>query len=90
MLPEQDIDVAGWRIHFRYQPVGPVSGDYCDVLVPEADDGGVYFLLGDVSGKGVAASFLMAQLNAVVRGLVNQGVPVPELFERANEHLRRS
>ncbi len=88
LLPAQDLTAEGWQVHFRYQPAGPVSGDYCDVLTAAAPGGGVYFLLGDVSGKGVAASFLMAQLNAVVRGLVQQGVSVPELFERANSHLR--
>lgn len=90
LLPEQNLAVRGWRIHFRYQPAGPVSGDYCDVLTPETDGEGVYFLLGDVSGKGVAASFIMAQLNGVVRSLVDQGVAISELFERANRHLSQS
>ncbi len=90
LLPAQDLSAEGWQVHFRYQPAGPVSGDYCDVLSGASPAGGVWFLLGDVSGKGVAASFLMAQLNAVVRGLVQQGVSVQELFERANSHLRAS
>jgi sigma-B regulation protein RsbU (phosphoserine phosphatase) len=90
LLPAQDRCIAGWQIHFRYQPAGPVSGDYCDVLGREGDGDSVYFLLGDVSGKGIAAAFLMAQVNALVRSLVEQGVSVPELVERANRHLGRS
>ena len=39
-----------------------MSGDYCDLVVAEDS---LYFMLGDVSGKGVAASLLMAHLNAV-------------------------
>lgn len=90
LLPQQNRTVAGWQVHFRYLPAGPVSGDYCDVIVPEADDQSAYFLLGDVSGKGVAASFLMAQLNAVVRSIVNDGVSVSTLLQRVNAHLARS
>ena len=90
LLPEQNLSVAGWQFHFRYQPAGPVSGDYCDVLLPDSDGDCAYFLVGDVSGKGVAASLLMAQLNAVVRSLVNQGVAVADLLEQANRHLSQS
>jgi serine phosphatase RsbU (regulator of sigma subunit) len=45
-------------------PAGIVSGDYVD-LVPYR--GQLYFMLGDVSGKGIAASMLMAQLHAMFR-----------------------
>jgi hypothetical protein len=38
------------------------SGDDCDLI--SAEDGSLYFLLGDVSGKGVAASMLMSHLQA--------------------------
>ena len=58
-----------------------VSGDYCD-LVPHGND--LYFMLGDVSGKGVAASMLMSNLHAMFRALVPAGLPLPELVERAN------
>jgi phosphoserine phosphatase RsbU/P len=41
-------------------------------------------LLGDVSGKGVAASMLMAHLNAMFRSLSGFTMPVCEMVERAN------
>jgi sigma-B regulation protein RsbU (phosphoserine phosphatase) len=44
----------------------------------------LYFMLGDVSGKGVAASMLMANLHAMFRALVPTGLPLHELVERAN------
>jgi len=57
------------RIHYQYRPAGIVSGDYCDLIPPTKEDGKLIFLLGDVSGKGVAASLLMTHLNAMFRSL---------------------
>lgn len=68
----------------HYEPAGPVSGDYCDLIVPPNEPGSVYFLVGDVSGKGVAASILMAHLHAIFRSLVLLNLPVNQLLERAN------
>ncbi|MGH8244887.1 MAG: PP2C family protein-serine/threonine phosphatase [Gammaproteobacteria bacterium] len=61
-----------------------MSGDYCDVVIPEGARGSIFFLLGDVSGKGVAASMLMAHLHAIFRSLIVVGLPVSQLIERAN------
>ena len=47
--------VAGWEAHYRYIPHGPVSGDYCDLIEGDGSgDAALYFMFGDVSGKGVA------------------------------------
>jgi sigma-B regulation protein RsbU (phosphoserine phosphatase) len=82
LLPKAGIVTSGWRTAFHYEPAGPVSGDYCD-LIP-AEDGSLYFMLGDVSGKGVAASMLMAHLHAMLRALTGTGLPLTQIVERAS------
>lgn len=82
LLPEPHFHYRGWEAAYHYEPAGIVSGDYCD-LVP-APCGDFYFILGDVSGKGVAASMLMAHLQAMFRTLIPMGLPLPELVERAS------
>jgi sigma-B regulation protein RsbU (phosphoserine phosphatase) len=42
------------------------------------------FLFGDISGKGVSASILMASLQAIFRSLHALGLPLGELLERGN------
>ncbi|MBA3356670.1 MAG: SpoIIE family protein phosphatase [Pyrinomonadaceae bacterium] len=79
-LPSQKID--GWEIAYHYQPAGIVSGDYCD-LISSADQS-LLFVLGDVSGKGVAASMLMAHLQAMFRTLISINLPLEEIVERAS------
>jgi sigma-B regulation protein RsbU (phosphoserine phosphatase) len=81
LLPQADLRAGGWETSYHYSPVGPVSGDYCD-LIPS--DGQLFFLLGDVSGKGVAASMLMAQLHALFRSLTGMALPLGQIVTRAN------
>src|SRR5713101_8018759 len=81
LLPQVGLRAGGWETGFHYEPVGPVSGDYCD-LIPS--DGQLFFVLGDVSGKGVAASMLMTQLHALFRSLISVGLPLEQLVGLAN------
>jgi phosphoserine phosphatase RsbU/P len=84
LLPPQDLAVHGWDVHYRYEPVGPVSGDYCDLIVANPPAGELFFLLGDVSGKGVAASLLMSHLHAMFRSLVTVGQPLAQMIAVAS------
>lgn len=81
LLPPPGMCAGGWETSFHYAPVGPVSGDYCD-LIPS--DRGLFFALGDVSGKGVAASMLMTQLHALFRSLTRMSLPLEEIVVLAN------
>ena len=95
---EQDLDLAGriqrgllparqmafdvWDTFYHYEPLGPASGDYCDLITRE--EGELLFFMGDVSGKGVAASVLMSNLHAIFRTLVPLRLEMTQLMERAN------
>ena len=81
LLPRADWSVDGWQARYHYQPANMVSGDYCDLIETE---GGFLFLLGDVSGKGVAASMLMSHLHATFRTLAGQNLPLQKMMEHAN------
>jgi len=82
LLPPSDLSSAGWQARYHYQPAGLVSGDYCDLI---ESDGAFLFLLGDVAGKGVAASMLMSHLHATFRSLAGQQLPLKRLVELANQ-----
>jgi len=81
LLPKPGLAPAGWDVRYHYQPAGMVSGDYCDLF---ETDGGLLFMLGDVSGKGVAASMLMSHLHATFRSLAEAGLPLDRMVEDAN------
>ena len=81
LLPKLDFAPVGWDVRYHYQPAGMVSGDYCDLFETE---NGLLFMLGDVSGKGVAASMLMSHLRATFRSLAEAGLPLHRMVEDAN------
>lgn len=84
LLPRTDVGFKDWRVHYKYNPAGLVSGDYCDLILPANDDGELVFLLGDVAGKGVAASLLMTHLHAMFRSLASVTLCLDKLLEMAN------
>lgn len=82
LLPKAETRLDGWEIAYVYHPARLVSGDYCDLI--DASDGAFFFMLGDVSGKGVAASMLMAHLHALYRSLILTELPLRIMMERAS------
>ncbi len=82
LLPEPRLRVGGWEVAYRYEPMGPVGGDYCDVVRASGED--FFFFLGDVSGKGVATSLLAAQLHGLFRTLVALDLRFEAMVEHAN------
>ncbi|HEX6279256.1 MAG TPA: SpoIIE family protein phosphatase [Pyrinomonadaceae bacterium] len=87
LLPKSDPLFTAWQIDFAYQPAGVVSGDYVDFM---HQDGELYFVLGDVSGKGMAASILMSNLHAMFHTLIPLKMELCDLMERANRLFAES
>jgi len=88
LLPPTDLSLHGWRVAYHYEPAGVVSGDYCDVV--DGGKSGLYFMVGDVSGKGIAASMLMSQLHAMFRTLISIGLPLQNMVEHASRVFSQS
>jgi sigma-B regulation protein RsbU (phosphoserine phosphatase) len=88
LLPKGSLDCNGWQICYHYEAAGMVSGDYCDVI--DSGRNGLYFMVGDVSGKGVAASMLMAHLHAMFRTLIPLGLSLPCMLQHASRVFRES
>lgn len=84
LLPKPNLRTGAWDTCYHYAPLGPVSGDYCD-LIPTDDH--LFFALGDVSGKGVSASMLMTQLHAMFRSLTAASLPLGQIVTHANRIL---
>jgi sigma-B regulation protein RsbU (phosphoserine phosphatase) len=84
LLPRENLTFGNWTTAYHYEAAGPVSGDYCDLIAPYGKEESMLFLIGDVTGKGVAASLLMAHLNAIFRSLMKASLTVTQLVKRAN------
>jgi len=65
LLPREIPQAPGFSISGAWQPAKTVGGDYYDVF-PLAD-GKLALTVADVSGKGMAAALLMANLQATTK-----------------------
>jgi serine phosphatase RsbU (regulator of sigma subunit) len=82
-LPElRTLDYAGACIQAR-----EVGGDYYDFL--ELGSGRLGLVVGDISGKGIAAALLMAHLQASLRSQCAIASDQPQLFLRSVNQLFR-
>ncbi len=77
-----------FRVAALNEPGARVSGDYYDVI--ERDDGRVWCLVADVTGEGVAAAMLMANLQAAVRLTIDETDDPGALFKRWNNLIYRN
>jgi serine phosphatase RsbU (regulator of sigma subunit) len=82
LLPQSPPVVANYKFFDFYRPAKYLGGDYYDYIM--LADGRLVFALGDVSGKGVAASLLMAKLSAEVRGSLIIETSFASVMQRLN------
>jgi len=85
LLPREIPRVKGFEVACAWQPARSVGGDYFDVLA--LGPGRIGVCLADVSGKGMGAALLMANLQATVRAFA-PGIAGPgALCQKVNEVL---
>jgi hypothetical protein len=84
LLPPPLVEMEGIRVAARSDAAHIVGGDFYDVL--RLNDGSVAVLAADVSGKGIAASLIMASCKAVIPFLASGGDPA-HVLEALNVKL---
>jgi sigma-B regulation protein RsbU (phosphoserine phosphatase) len=88
LLPPALPAVAGIAFGAEYVPTlgdADVGGDFYDVVA--MPDGRWLVVVGDVSGKGVQAAAVTGLVRDVIRVLIRDGRPLPEMLRRINETL---
>jgi serine phosphatase RsbU (regulator of sigma subunit)/CHASE1-domain containing sensor protein/anti-sigma regulatory factor (Ser/Thr protein kinase) len=86
LLPKNLPELEGWEIAYHYQPAREVGGDFYDFL--RLEDGRVGFVIGDVSGKGIAAALVMANTQSVLRAVAQRrGITPGGVLKEANDIL---
>jgi sigma-B regulation protein RsbU (phosphoserine phosphatase) len=85
VLPE-DLPEACFAVYYR--PLQAVGGDFYDV-VPLGDDLIGYFV-ADISGHGVAASFLTSAVKALLRQCAGPLCPAQQTMQEINSVMRET
>ncbi len=68
-------------------PARQVGGDFYDF---DVKDGKVFFTIGDVSGKGIAAAMVMSMTCTLFRSLLTQNFSPSQMMKAINETLARN
>lgn len=85
LLPQTLPTPSSMRFAATYRPARQVGGDFYDVI--DMGDGEFFFVIGDVSGKGMPAALLMAQALTTLRGLLRPGASPATVLSRWNDML---
>ncbi|MFQ5631468.1 MAG: PAS domain S-box protein [bacterium] len=88
LLPKSNPDISGYDIAGKSLPALNVGGDYYDFI--RLDEHRLAIGLGDVSGKGLAAALVMANLQATIRGQTFFDAGAKGCLQRANKLLFHS
>ncbi|MBI3448397.1 MAG: SpoIIE family protein phosphatase [Acidobacteria bacterium] len=88
LLPGGPPTVEGYDISGRADACRSVGGDYFDFVA--RSDGRTGIVIGDVSGKGMAAALMMASVQAVFRTLYDIVDSPASLLTSLNRHLIRN
>jgi len=80
-------DLPGYQLETFYKPFREVGGDYFDVI--ELARRRTLFAVADVSGKGMPAALLAANIQALVRSGANFEADPLALARQINRHLCR-
>jgi phosphoserine phosphatase RsbU/P len=85
LLPQQLMEVPGYRFAAHYRPSNECSGDYYDLI---ALDGGRFgMIMADVSGHGTPAMVAMALTRSLVHLFAPEAASPADLLMRLNRLL---
>jgi len=84
LVPERNLS-ALYAVETAYHPARTVGGDFFQAV--SRDDGSLLVVVGDVSGKGIAAAMLVAVLVGAVRTAADQTFDPAAILETLNNRL---
>jgi sigma-B regulation protein RsbU (phosphoserine phosphatase) len=83
--PKPDVAQAGLELEALLHPAREVGGDLYNYT--RLEDGRLFFVIGDVSDKGVPAALFMSRANALLRAAAAHATSPSAVLETVNEEL---
>jgi sigma-B regulation protein RsbU (phosphoserine phosphatase) len=89
LVPSTPPAIPNAEVAFYTRAQNSVAGDYYDAFYPVGDvssGGRLMLVMADVAGKSVPAALLMATLQASLRTIASEGLPLSQLATRLNHY----
>jgi phosphoserine phosphatase RsbU/P len=77
-----------WEFYGRMLPARDIGGDLFDIF--ELEPGRLFFLLGDVSGKGVTAALFMVRTMTLFRSIATADQQPAQILNKVNNELKKN
>jgi serine phosphatase RsbU (regulator of sigma subunit)/CHASE2 domain-containing sensor protein len=90
LLPNPQETLSGdrrFRIATLLEPARTVGGDFYDCFMIDPDH--LFFVIADVSGKGLPAALFMASVKSHLKSAALRGGPLGEVLTRAQDEIGR-
>lgn len=88
LLPDSMPVLKGFDIDARNISSQQVGGDYYDIIPYGSDE--FFLAIGDVTGKGIPASLIMANIQSILHTLVPIDLTLEEKTERINDIIHKN
>ena len=88
LLPAEPLRIGRVTVEGYNEPSSAVSGDYFDYF--RLEDGRLGVIIADVTGHGLPAALVIANLQAAVRVALAADISLPDLATRINRHMYHS
>lgn len=88
LLPQDIPELPGIDVYGMSEPAREVGGDCFDLLPMNGDQ--LVLTIGDVSGKGMAAALVMANLQSALRIIAGEQLSPKDTIRRLNESIYRN
>ncbi len=86
-MPPENPEISGWSLWLYSRPANSVGGDMVDLITIDEINYGV--VLGDISGKELAAALYMVKLQSTLRALASDFTSLSNLGSKINKIFHR-
>ncbi|MFA3782365.1 PP2C family protein-serine/threonine phosphatase [Melioribacteraceae bacterium 4301-Me] len=88
LIPKHPIKINKYEIASIYKPAKEVGGDYFDVV--DCSENRSFIVLGDISGKGMAAALYMVKVQAILHLLLSNFKGLKELLISIKKYFSKN
>jgi sigma-B regulation protein RsbU (phosphoserine phosphatase) len=89
LMPKNPPPNPHFEISCYSEPAFEVGGDYYDFIINEKYPERTYFIIGDISGKGIAAALHMVQVQSILHQIILSESSPKDILISLNRNLKK-
>ncbi|MCX7798518.1 MAG: SpoIIE family protein phosphatase [Melioribacter sp.] len=87
LIPNHSSQIKNFQIGTFYEPAREVGGDYFDIIEKNEK---VYIIVGDISGKGMAAALHMVRIQSIIHFLLDFYNDIKDILINLNKYFSKN